>query len=67
MAKRKELTYCCMVEIGGAEAVPLESLTPEQLAYCRRVWTERVAQTVNDYYRNHPEEYYARYGQPEAQ
>ena len=66
MAKRKELTYCCMVEIDGAEAVPLESLTPEQLAYCRRVWTERIAQTVNDYYRKHPEEYYARYGQKKA-
>ncbi len=66
MAKRKELTWSCMVSIGDAEPVPLESLTEEQLEYCRRVWTERFAKSINDHYQQHPEEYYARFGKAGA-
>ena len=67
MAKRKELTWSCMVSLNGADPVPLESLSPEQLEYCRKVWGERMGQAINEHYRNHPEEYYARFGRPEAQ
>ena len=57
MAKRKEITVRCFISIGGADYVPLESLTDEEREAASKTMTANFAKAMEDYYRRHQEEY----------
>ena len=54
-----ELKCICYISIDGAEPVPVESISQEQKARCKRIWAERLSRMSSAYFSNHPEEYAA--------
>lgn len=52
-----ELKCTCYVIMGGAEPVPIESLTQEQKERCKRVWEERLSRCSSAYFSSHPKEF----------
>lgn len=57
MARKNDLTWSCYISIGEAEAKPIEELSEEEMNHCKEVWSERLSNTLNLYFANHPEEY----------
>lgn len=53
----KELTFTNYISIDGAEPVRMDSLSPEELQYCREKMAENMGRVMSDYYSNHMEEY----------
>ncbi len=57
MAK-KELTFSCKVIFKDENrVVDWEDLTEEEKENCRKTWSERLSQTVSDYYSNHLDQF----------
>ena len=54
--KTNEFTYKFLISIDGAPEVPLESLTPEQMATARKRMSENLSRVMSEYYTLHPEE-----------
>lgn len=54
MAK-SELKFRCFIEIDGADAVPMESLTPQEKERVMGIWSERLSRNMSAWYSQHPE------------
>lgn len=54
-----DIKCTCFVIMGGAEPVPIESLSQEQKEHCKRIWSDRLSRVSSAYFSSHPEEYAA--------
>lgn len=54
MAKT-ELKFRCFIEIDGADAVPMESLSAEEKERAMGIWRERLSRNMSAWYSQHPE------------
>ena len=58
MAGRKnDLTFVCYVLKDNGEAVPFDSLSEEERENFRQNRARRLSRSMNEYYRQHPDEY----------
>ena len=57
MAKSKPLTVVGHMRFQDGTRKPLDELTPEELARCKKSMCERLSIVMSEYYSLHPEEY----------
>ena len=55
--REDDLSFVCYILKENGEVVPLESLTEAEREQFRRNMARRLSRGMNEYYRQHPDEY----------